>query len=54
MRPQERQMLRRLMLVASLLVAVMVGVTLWLAFQDTVRTPPSTGEPGASSGTAGP
>jgi hypothetical protein len=51
MRPQERRLLRRLMIFASVLVAMMVTVTLWLAFQDTTRTPPPSGaEPGASTG----
>jgi hypothetical protein len=51
MRAQERRLVRRLMIFASVLVAVMVGVTLWLAFQQPGRTPPPSGtEAGAAAG----
>jgi hypothetical protein len=51
MTPRERLLIRRLMVLASVLVSLMVAATLWLALQDVGRGPqPRPPGPDSSSG----
>jgi len=47
MTPAERRFMTRLMIVASVLVATLVAVTLWLTFQEPdARPSPAASQPG--------
>lgn len=49
MSPRDRALIRRMVIVASVLVAAMVAAMLWTAFRSEPR-PPSSGPPNPAAG----
>jgi hypothetical protein len=49
MTPRERKMIRRIMIVASALVALMMAIMLWSAFRSEPK-PPASGQPNPVGG----